>query len=331
MIQQSARNTDLLRFLAILLIVNSHLDPFLPSAIAKFATGGMLGNALFFMLSAFGLFMSYKERRRNLIDYYSHRILRIYPSIWIVLTLILLPLCLYDNEFAKWMCNNQIEGFIQYYFLPKSPFWFLQALMLFYFVIYFILKNYSRRLIGILGIISLIVYSIFYFNTLDLSRFTIEDYPFKLIFYFLVILFGLFLAENNDKIKYDGFTNIIYFVVGFTGIYLHKYFLSKGFYGQWQFTEHLFTFVTLYSLFKVSKSQFIHDRFLTNKTIAKPIAYWGGLTLEIYLAHACLSNPILKLGIAFPYNILIFISASIMFAVFIHKVAVSMERFMKNA
>jgi peptidoglycan/LPS O-acetylase OafA/YrhL len=43
---------DFLRFSAIVLVINSHMDSFYP--IPELGTGGALGNALFFMLSAFG-------------------------------------------------------------------------------------------------------------------------------------------------------------------------------------------------------------------------------------------------------------------------------------
>ena len=82
-------DTKFLRFVAICLILNSHLDLYSPYYI--FGTGGAIGNVLFFMLSSFGLVLSEKRRPQRFLNYYAKRVRRIYPSVWVVVFFIMLP------------------------------------------------------------------------------------------------------------------------------------------------------------------------------------------------------------------------------------------------
>jgi len=55
-------DTQFLRAIAILLVVNSHLDRYYP--VSHLATGRAIGNSLFFFLSAFGIYLSqYKKQK----------------------------------------------------------------------------------------------------------------------------------------------------------------------------------------------------------------------------------------------------------------------------
>lgn len=52
---------DLLRAVAIVLVVNSHLDDLYP--IHQLGTGGVFGNELFFFISGYGLYLSYQASK----------------------------------------------------------------------------------------------------------------------------------------------------------------------------------------------------------------------------------------------------------------------------
>lgn len=80
------RDTEFLRCVAIIMIVNSHLDVFYP--IPALGTGGAIGNSLFFMLSSFGLFWATK-----IIRYHSSSICVAEYEKYILLSG--LPWCLY--------------------------------------------------------------------------------------------------------------------------------------------------------------------------------------------------------------------------------------------
>jgi len=70
-------DSNILRFIAIALIINSHLDEYYP--IPYVATGGAIGNSLFFFVSSFGLLLSEMKNPRGFLDWYSKRVKRIYP------------------------------------------------------------------------------------------------------------------------------------------------------------------------------------------------------------------------------------------------------------
>ncbi len=69
---------DILKFLAVLLITNSHFD-IMYAHFDRLATGGAFGDALFFFCSGFTLFLGRMGRFDN---WYKRRIGRIYPSVF---------------------------------------------------------------------------------------------------------------------------------------------------------------------------------------------------------------------------------------------------------
>ena len=155
-------DTNFLRFFAIALIINSHLDNYYP--IRFFATGGAMGNALFFVLSSFGLFLSAQNNLKPFTEWYTQRIKRIYPTVWTVVILLTLPYKIYMDAFDL----KNLLIFFGNFFYP--PFWFLQALMLFYILIYFIIKKYNVRKIYYWLFAVSVLYAFTYLNFLDLSK-----------------------------------------------------------------------------------------------------------------------------------------------------------------
>lgn len=75
---------DILKFFAALLITNSHME-LLYGKYSVFATGGAIGDVLFFFCSGFTLFLSRMGRFDN---WYKRRINRIYPTVfaWAILS-----------------------------------------------------------------------------------------------------------------------------------------------------------------------------------------------------------------------------------------------------
>ena len=69
---------DILKFLAALLITNSHME-LLYGDYKAFATGGAIGDVLFFFASGFTLFLGRMGRFDN---WYKRRINRIYPTVF---------------------------------------------------------------------------------------------------------------------------------------------------------------------------------------------------------------------------------------------------------
>jgi len=302
-------NTNLLKFLAIFLIINSHMSHYYP--IASFGSGGSLGNAIFFMLSAYGLLFSFRKKNKTFNDYYIHRVKRLYSPIWVALTFMILPISFYFGEFE----TKELLTWVGFYFYP--PFWFIQILLFYYFVGFFLMYKYSDQRFFKFLFVSLIIYIINYFS-LDFTNFSLESVPFRFIFYFIVFIYGFYIANNFYKIYYKGYKDILILFVLFICYLIFKLIIGKGYLVEIQFVIHILTISIIFYLFKINNSSYIQSFMKSNKYISRQINYLGGITLEIYIVHAILFNHIFpRLDFNFPINvimsfILAFLLASIL-------------------
>lgn len=71
---------DILKFLAVFLIINSHMDA-LYVKYGMLATGGAIGDVLFLFASGYTLLLS--KRDLSFDNWYKRRINRIYPSVFV--------------------------------------------------------------------------------------------------------------------------------------------------------------------------------------------------------------------------------------------------------
>ena len=293
------KDTNFLKFIAILLITNSHLDQYYP--ISNLATGGAIGNSLFFMLSTFGLLLSERANPRSFFDWYNRRIIRIYPSVWVACILFFIPVRYYFNM----LDSNDIFYILSFFFYP--PFWFLKAIMIYYFFVFFIIKNYNVKKFYVFFFSILIVYMFGYFFYLDLSVWSALDLPLSALFYFTMFISGIYVADNNHKIKYSGFQDYIFLFISFLVIYLHKYLITKNILVEYQFIELLFLFPLVFYALKISRSDFIQKRIMDVPFLSKIIIYISGITLELYMVQDILALPIREIGLPFPINIIVFL------------------------
>ena len=117
---------DILKFLAVFLIINSHMDA-LYVKYSILATGGAIGDVLFLFASGYTLLLSKRNLRFD--NWYKRRINRIYPSVLVCVVMG----ALLRNE------NS----------LTLSALWggeFIVAIMTYYILIYWI-KKYAIKFI----------------------------------------------------------------------------------------------------------------------------------------------------------------------------------------
>ncbi len=150
-IMQDRFDTSFLKFLAIALITNSHLHGLYP--FPQFATGGAIGNSLFFMISGYGLAKSEIKKQRPFIPWYERRIARIYPSL--IITVAIFNMWL-DRGWQKWALADYVSNFIW-----PTPAWFVSAIMLFYLV-FFVIMRLGRPVFYISGILFLYIPYFYY-------------------------------------------------------------------------------------------------------------------------------------------------------------------------
>jgi peptidoglycan/LPS O-acetylase OafA/YrhL len=79
-IKERNSSIDFLKFLAAILITNSHMG-ILYGKYGFMSTGGCIGDVLFFFCSGFTLFLKPMEGIKQFPNWYKRRISRIYPSI----------------------------------------------------------------------------------------------------------------------------------------------------------------------------------------------------------------------------------------------------------
>lgn len=68
---------DFLKFMAVLMITNSHFQPLYKDVNVALATFGAHGNALFFFVSGFLLMAGFRKRRNTFANWYKKRIQRL--------------------------------------------------------------------------------------------------------------------------------------------------------------------------------------------------------------------------------------------------------------
>jgi peptidoglycan/LPS O-acetylase OafA/YrhL len=300
-----------LRFVAIVLITNSHLDLLYP--LPSLATGGAIGNALFFMLSGYGLFLSEHNQSRTFLPWYKRRILRIYPSLTIATLLLMVIL---QSTWRNWNFLDYVDAFVW-----PTPAWFISALMIYYIIFFFIMKikNYKYFLAGIF--ILVIPYLYFYITMVDLSKYSIEGPSyFKWIFYLQTMFFGGYMAGRAKFVKTsfikDGLA-LVLFISLYYGILI---IMSRVDGWQFQTVTHLLMFPILFLFLKVSESDIITS-LMNTKYIAAAISLLAGITLEIYLLqYAVYSHSIIQ-SIGFPLNVVIFWIAVIALSFFLNRVS----------
>lgn len=316
MVIRNSRNnqasTNLLRCVAIFLIANSHLDHYYP--ISQLGTGGAIGNALFFMLSGYGLALSPQLQKQPFIFWYRRRIGRIYPSLIIAVSLLVI---LREKAWHHWDVKNYIENLIW-----PTPYWFIAALMLFY-VIFFIVAKQNNARMFLAGIIALVIpYGYFYVTMIDLTRYSVEGPGyFKWIVYLQLMLYGGYLSNINTSIRgriiTDGLLLLLCIVVYF-GILL---LVNRGYGGQFQAVSQLLMFPMMLLFLKVSRSDFICNTLLASEYGGAAISLVAGLTLEIYLLHGVVYSNSSIQSVIFPLNLAAFWITVICMSYMLNRVA----------
>lgn len=268
-----------IKFLACLLITNSHYDTIYP--ISNMATGGSIGNSLFFFVAGFVLINCNKQ---SFPQWYCKRITRIYPQIMIV-TAVLLTVG-HTNKL--------------YNLIYPTLFWFINAIMLYYILYYFIPKT-KQAFLSIIFLL-FIPYFIIYFNFLDTSRFVIESGYFMWIFYFQIMLLGGYWGLDDSSLEFNknaGFTILLllisYFMIKIlSGIYPVLY--------EVQFLQHLLTFPIVYLSFMFANGNYVSGA-LRNSIFRNVVVFFSSITLEIYLVQFYIIGKLSH--VYFPINFII--------------------------
>ncbi|GFK93910.1 hypothetical protein NNJEOMEG_01748 [Fundidesulfovibrio magnetotacticus] len=286
-----------LRSLAILLIVNSHMTPLYPDG--RFAVGGHLGNSIFFFASGFGLLLSYINRPLAPIDWYRRRFLRLFvPAI--LFFIIANPANPQKLLYDIW--QNMIP-----HSLEQST-RFLPNLIVLYLLFPLVVGRNSFRLallaIALIAPAALVLGS----NNYSLATNPSSDilYCFNALCMFL---FGIIAGQHYSSSRNEG-KSIPWLTIFITSMTLHTAIVH--FIPSVRMINFYVNISTMTSLFFVAGR--INDMSIFTRN-AKFFAYIASLSLAVYILHFELIKPTLQyIGKSFA-TVPLFMAASIIVAI----------------
>lgn len=275
--------------IAVLLVFNSHLDNCYP--ISALATGGGLGNALFFFVSGYTW---WKAKDKSFLNWYCIKAERIYlPTLLTNIVYILLFGVYIDITATK----------IFEIFIYPNKAWFCGAILVYAIVYYFLTKSKNSGL-AIVSVALLSIYFVWYIFVMDLSAWHVESMYYgglcRFVFYLLCMIVGLIyhrLEKVSDAISEK--KDLVAAVVLFFALYLDKFMMQyRTILMKMQFLNQLFTLGCVIALFSfLRKSDEKLD--IPGKTAVISIAEFSW---EIYLTQT-LIIPFCE-RLMFPFNVL---------------------------
>ena len=294
-----------LRALASILITNAHYTGVYPIEII--ANGGLLGDVLFFAVSGFCLY----NIKDAFFKWYSKRIIRIYPAVWVI-TIIYLII-----GFYKLTEMNLFE-----LFLYPTYYHFIASIIILYIIYYFIMKNEKTKqrlslVFGITIILQMLIYVIFY----DKSYYhidTVREPMIRFLFMEAMLLGAYFRQKNeryqNKKVKIKDYVLVMALFILY---FVSKIVFSKGMFSELQLLNQYILLSLLYYIFKIFAGIDGKLEKLPQK-VKKVIQFTAMITLEIYLVQ----YPIIPrlAWLPFPINWIAITTCIILLAYVLHKV-----------
>ncbi len=303
------RGVDLLKCAGALLIINSHMESIYPKS--SLATGGALGNALFFICSGFLLenrIGSRKERSEKLRSLL-HFLLKIYVPVTIATVLWAGKDFPYSNFFLK--------------YIWPTYYWFPAAVILFYLA-YLPLRKCGilfRRFPCFLLAMG-IFYAMYYILLLDTSEWVVEasglltvESDFKLIYCFVIFCFGGWIHQNDFTDSVVRRCRVL-LPVSVISLYAVKFlFTREPVFYHLQFLNQLSVLLFAVSALIAVKRSGGKER---KKDLVSLIS---GLSLELYLVQFPCIGAAQKTGWRFPLNFVTALALILVSAFVLNRIA----------
>lgn len=305
---------DFLKFIAALMITNSHFQPLYEDVSPSLATFGVHGNALFFFVSGFLLMMGFeKKKSHGFLNWYKGRMRRLWPAvfIWMVVSA------------AVWKQTLTIGNLLLF-----DGYWFLQAIAVAYIVFYVLTRPMKLfwggkiRQMQCLFVLSLMV-SITYFFMMPMACGSPFHTSFHYVCHFSVMVMGGLCYLLRDKVKCSSIMRdmlwmIVSFIAYFVILKIGKGAMGIRYYSQITALIPLHTFV--YYLYKVASYSWC-DKAFHSLVLGRVMSWIAALTLEVYIVQfAFITN---QFNSIFPLNVLL-VFAIIVLAAYLLKVMTSL-------
>lgn len=180
MVQNRVPAIDILKFIAVFLVMNSHMGMCYPK-FQFLATGGGIGDALFFFASGFTLFLG---RDMRFDQWYKRRINRIYPSI----------LAAAIVAYLVWGFEENIGDI-----LLGKRYWFIGCIMLYYVLLYPLKKIKNEKIINWIFAGWLVVMTIAYFIIWGGTVSMYSKGLYRCLIFFLFMLQGAIMGKHANS------------------------------------------------------------------------------------------------------------------------------------
>lgn len=302
---------NLLKAFAAILIINSHYDTIYP--ISALATGGAIGNALFFAISGFCLYpITIKFKK-----WFFNKIIKIY-----IPTLLMSTIALFT-----YLKDEYSIGSMLFIIIWPTIFWFVGAIILFY-ALYYILRNVrTNRNFIFIGMGLMLIYFIYYIFLLDTSSWVIESKGlnsisgyFKLIYYFAAMMMGKWFRINCNNIHKNKLFGTTGMILSFMSIYAFKFFIANNTqYMYLQFLNQFSVILFVYFTFSLFAELEKNIKFYRNTRIYKTISFVSDLTLYLYLVQFFVISSVEKY--MFPFNFIFATILIFLLAILLHYIS----------
>lgn len=293
-VKQRDISIDILKCLAAIIITNSHMEllygdyPFL-------ATGGAIGDALFFFCSGYTLFLG---RDASFFNWYKRRINRIYPTIfaWILICSIF--------GFNHWNQRGLADALI------NGGEWFITCIMIYYIILWFVKRyavNHLEWVFGSSAGVVILWYWIFGICDITGGNNIYGGCYFKWVFFFLFMLLGAIMGLRRKQCRVSANYNLLFNVAGlllttiaFYGLCWFKY--HDGWYDYLQISSIVPLMGVCLFFYRICNTRLM-AKVYNNKFLGKCIRFIGALCLEIYLVQSVLLTD--KMNAIFPLNLVV--------------------------
>ncbi|MBR5436943.1 MAG: acyltransferase family protein [Muribaculaceae bacterium] len=278
---------DFLKCIAALLITNSHMG-ILYGEYSFLATGGGIGDALFFFCSGFALLIKPMDGFRQFPNWYKRRINRIYPTMFAV--------AIIGGLFFK--THWDIIDII----LAKR-YWFIPCIMLYYIVIFFVGSYFKDKILPI-GILVAISTAVWFYFVCNIPGFSIYGgHYIRWLLFFMFMLLGAQTCLMSKDIKSKPIIDICLLFMSLICFFV-SFIVGLRFNG-FVYVQYL-SFIPLlcvtFFFYKVGASHCV-ERLYKSKVGNFFIRFVGSLCLEIYVVQYFFITD--KMNSLFPLNIII--------------------------
>lgn len=302
----------MLRAIACLLITNSHQEEIYPIRIL--ASGGLLGDVIYFAISGFCL---YSVAQQRFSPWYYKRLKRVYPPVWLTAGTLIV------TGVYGVVSSKRIFQLMVY----PTHYHFVASILVLYIFFFFAMKFINQRAgeedkrLKYLCFGVIILYFVSYYSFFDYSYYHIDDVNSKMIWplFFLAMMVGLWFRRHADHFlgknrKRHWFLTLLCAVFYFAT----KYTFSRGllpFTIQW--LNQVSLLILLFGVFRCMIGLENTIKRLPTSVTA-PFYFIADMAFELYLTQAVIIPTFNTGKETFPYNFIITISITFIFAWLVH-------------